>query len=219
MPTHEVQEGECIASIAEKHKFFRWQSVYYHEQNAGLRKLRPDPDQLKKGDKVFVPELDDREELCETGKEHHFQLREVPTTDIHLQLEDNGELLANMKFELSYAAEGKDVTRTGYTTVEGAIEHRLPVDVKEAKLKVWTENDSSDPLTWELKIGDLDPSSEDTGAQDRLRNLGYAMGDEDGKIGEKTKTAITSFQEDYDLPVSGELDDRTRSELESRANG
>jgi hypothetical protein len=219
MSIHEVEEGECMASLAETYKFYRWESIYFHEKNKDLRELRPNPEQLKRGDQVFIPDLDDREELCETGKVHRFQLREQPMTDIVLLLEDQGVLLANMKFELSYTAEGSEKTRTGYTDKEGSLEERVPVEVKQAKLSVWTGDDESEePLVWELKIGDLDPASETSGAQDRLRNLGYDLGDEDDEIGDKTKAALVAFQEAMNIPVSGELDERTLGELEAQAD-
>lgn len=47
-------------------------------------------------------------------------------------------------------------------------------------------------------------------AQQRLRDLGYfEVGNVDGKLGGRTKGAVSSFQGDHNLPLSGELDTKT----------
>ena len=213
-----VKPGDCMQSIADANNFFRWESIYYHEDNAELRKKRPDPSLLQENDEVIIPDLDDREEFCATGRSHVFQLRDPHETEIGLVLEESGQLLGNMKFELSYKEKGSDKTRTGYTTKTGELFQVLSSTVKTATLKVWkTEDLAEDPLTWELKIGDIDPIDTDTGIQDRLRNLGYDLGDEDGTIGDKTKAALKDFQLNVDLEATGEIDDDTRRLLDERS--
>jgi hypothetical protein len=216
MSTHEVQEGECMISIAQVHNFFRWESIYYHAANKDLRTTRPDPTQLKQGDVVNIPDLDDREEICQTGQEHVFQLREPPQVYLNLKLEVSGSVLANSKFKLTYTEEGSEVVREGYTDLEGLLSEQIGVDVTEVKLEVWPgEDEEMEPYCWDLKLGDLDPPTEDSGLQDRLRNLGYDLGDEDGTIGELTEAAILDFQRVRGLPLTGELDAATRKALES----
>lgn len=213
-----VKIGDCMQSIADAHGFFRWESIYYHEENAELRKKRPDPSLLQENDVVSIPDLDDREEYCTTGRTHVFQLRELREIEICLVLEESGHPLGNMKFELSYKEKGQDKTRTGYTTKEGELIHVLSSTVKSATLKIWkTEDLSTDPLTWDLKIGDIDPIDSDTGVQDRLRNLGYDLGDEDGTIGDKTKAALKDFQLNVGLEATGKIDNDTRRLLDEHS--
>ena len=50
-------------------------------------------------------------------------------------------------------------------------------------------------------------------AQARLARLGYYRGAIDGDFGPMTSRAIRSYQADYGLPITGRLDDRTRSSL------
>jgi len=217
--TYTVQEGECLISIAEAKGFYRWQTIYYHEENAKLRKDRPDHNQIQKDDKVYIPDKEDREVLCETGKRHVFQLRDEPETLIRMLLEQTrGEPLANKEYELTIT--GKDEPIVGFTNDKGELLQMVPTDAKEATLKVWlSEDKSEDPLTYSLKIGDMDPINTDSGLQDRLRNLGYDLGEEDGKIGELTKAAIKAFQQNMGLNPTGDPDDPddTRSLLKEAA--
>ena len=49
--------------------------------------------------------------------------------------------------------------------------------------------------------------------QEKLGELGFAAGPANGDFGEKTQAALGQFQLSTDLPVSGQLDDRTLAEL------
>jgi hypothetical protein len=62
--------------------------------------------------------------------------------------------------------------------------------------------------TFELKFGSLDPVETDTGVSGRLVNLGYGSDD--------PKEAIKAFQQKQGLPVTGEVDDATRSALKDQ---
>ena len=52
-----------------------------------------------------------------------------------------------------------------------------------------------------------------TRVQEKLGELGFAAGPANGDFGEKTQAALGQFQLSRDLPVSGQLDDRTLAEL------
>ena len=69
-----------------------------------------------------------------------------------------------------------------------------------------------------LQLGHLNPLSDTedggvSGAQARLRNLGYRPGLIDGRLGPKTRAALRQYQEDLGLEVTGELTDETASAL------
>lgn len=49
--------------------------------------------------------------------------------------------------------------------------------------------------------------------QDRLKALGYALGAADGQVGTATVGALSAFQHDNDLPVTGNLDAATEAAL------
>jgi len=56
-----------------------------------------------------------------------------------------------------------------------------------------------------------------TVVQERLNNLGYAAGPNDGIIGPKTRNAIREFQKDAGLPVTGRIDSDLLAALQSSA--
>jgi osmotically-inducible protein OsmY len=49
--------------------------------------------------------------------------------------------------------------------------------------------------------------------QQALKDKGYDSGEVDGVIGSQTRAAVRKFQKDYDLPVTGRLDDETLEKL------
>lgn len=49
--------------------------------------------------------------------------------------------------------------------------------------------------------------------QSRLAELGYALGAADGHWGPRTRSAVRDFQEQAGLPVTGDLDERTRAAI------
>jgi N-acetylmuramoyl-L-alanine amidase len=64
-----------------------------------------------------------------------------------------------------------------------------------------------------LAIGEIDPADTVSGAQGRLRDLGYNVGPIDGDLGPQTRTALKTFQKDHSLEVSGALDGATSDAL------
>ena len=57
------------------------------------------------------------------------------------------------------------------------------------------------------------PRSKIVAMQERLRALGYALGTIDGQVGTATVGALSAFQHDNDLPVTGALDAATETAL------
>ena len=51
--------------------------------------------------------------------------------------------------------------------------------------------------------------------QENLRDLGYPAGTPDGRLGPQTRTAIKNFQRDRNLNATGDLNDETRSALDT----
>jgi peptidoglycan hydrolase-like protein with peptidoglycan-binding domain len=50
-------------------------------------------------------------------------------------------------------------------------------------------------------------------AQEQLSGLGYYGGAIDGAFGPQTSSAVSRYQQDYGLPVTGRLDGNTRASL------
>jgi len=50
-----VRSGDTLTSIARRFGFLNWKDIYYSPANAGLRGPRPDPNQIKAGDRLMIP--------------------------------------------------------------------------------------------------------------------------------------------------------------------
>lgn len=74
---HEVKQGDCIGSIAHEHGFF-WETIWNDPKNAELRSKRKDPNILKEGDVVHIPDKTLKEHPGATEKRHTFVLKGAP---------------------------------------------------------------------------------------------------------------------------------------------
>ena len=51
-----VQRGDTLTKIAREHGFRSWRALYSHPDNAGVRRLRPNPDLIFPGDVIQIPD-------------------------------------------------------------------------------------------------------------------------------------------------------------------
>jgi hypothetical protein len=202
MPRQKVGEGESTSSLAKKKGFF-WRTIWEHGENASLKALRKDPNVLFADDDIFIPELDPKEVPKPTEQRHKFKRKGEPCK-IKLQLLKNGKPRANE----SYVLEIEKKLINGKTDSDGKLEHYIPGSASSGTL---TLRNGKEVLP--IRIGDLDPIDKGTGVQQRLNNLGYDCGSEDGEIGEETKEALKKFQAEHGLSVSGDADAETKSKL------
>jgi len=222
--TYKVLQGETVPAIAKRYGFHDWKIIYNHPENTGLRELRSNPNLLHPGDQLFIPERRIREELCATDARHTFRAKQAKQKlKIALTVVDplfgdevgTGEPqpverlpLANVAYELEI--EGK--LHRGSTDNQGRFEADIPVDARVGKL-------TAGKGTWALSIGDLNPVIEETpddnisGAQGRLKNLGYYLGPINGTLDEETMLSVRQFQTDEQLELTGAFDDETLAKL------
>lgn len=206
MKTHTVQAGECILSIATANGHF-WETVWNHPGNAKLKALREDPFQLVEGDKVVVPDIQERALRGATGNRHVIRIKGIPA-HIQVQVFTSGtEPFGDAPFTVD--AGGKQVK--GTTTPDGIVSAFVPADAKEAKLQV---GEGDDRVEVTIAIGYLDPSTERTGVQSRLANLGYYSGELDGKDSEALTEALRSFQAASGIDPTGKADPATVAALD-----
>ncbi|WP_282274614.1 peptidoglycan-binding protein [Stenotrophomonas sp. PS02297] len=199
---HTVSAGEGIAAIAKKNGYL-WKTLWEHGNNSRIRSQRPNPNQLVAGDKVFLPPKGRRQEARATDARHSFRRKGEPTR-LKLQLTSMGEPRGNEPYTLVFA----DTVITGSTDGQGRIDQPIPGEVATAMLTL-NEGREQYPLT----IGLLEPVEEPRGVQQRLLNLGYDCGGEDGQAGAGTRAALLRFQAENGLQQSGEMDGPTRDAL------
>lgn len=208
MPSYVVKQGDTLSLIAKQFKLANWETIYNHPDNADFRKNRPNPNLIYPGDKLIVPQREIRTEDSATEQKHRFKVTK-PSQTLAIAVEDiMGERIANEDYELKLERE----TYTGKTDGEGLFQVEIPIDAVKGKLTVGT-------YEWDILVGYLNPIETTTkdkgvsGAQGRLKNLGYMVGAVDGVMGPKTEAAIEAFQADENLKVTGKLDDETRKAL------
>lgn len=208
MPTHVIQQGECLTSIARKYGVSDGETIYQHPRNSGLRQRRPSPHQLAPGDEVFVPERDDAAIAIRTGKPVKL-VATVPRRELKLVLHGpGGAPLAKEPFTV----DAGDELIGGTTDGAGLLVASVAGDAKDARV-------FAAGFTWEVKLGSLDPMKDApgdgvAGAQARLANLGYLRGRAGNSWNEDGIAALQRFQRDHGLDPTRELDDATRAKLE-----
>ena len=95
----------------------------------------------------------------------------------------------------------------------GLVDQPIPVEETRGELILWIGGDDTDGHLFPLELGALDPSSEISGAQARLMNLGFDGLAQTGTLDDATKDALAAFQEKHKLTVSRALDEATANKL------
>jgi hypothetical protein len=202
---YEVQQGDCIESIAYEHGLF-WETVWNHSDNLSLKNARKDPNVLREGDRVFIPDLRPKQEPGATDRRHKFKRKGVPSK-LQIQLfDDQDKPRANVDYILSI--DGR--LSRGKTTPDGWV--RIPIS-PNAQAGALTLEERGMQQRIDLSLGHVDPINTLSGVQHRLNNLGFACGQEDS-LDEPTEIAIRQFQAKHKLQETGQLDNMTRAKLQ-----
>jgi hypothetical protein len=204
-----VRAGDCISSIARAHGFF-WKTIWDAPRNAALREARGDPNVLLPGDRVTIPDKDDKHESCAAEQRHRFiRLGEPARFRIQILVERKPVACAPYTLVVFGPKSGKEV-RAGQTDSEGRINEFMPGDATRGLLTVETDTHT---LEYHLDFGHLPPFNSVLGMQRRLRNLAYRC-ELDGALGPRTKIAIARFQAACgDLEATGDPDPETQARL------
>lgn len=203
---HVVKPGECFSSIARKAGHF-WERLWNHPDNAEVRQVRQDPHMLLPGDRVTVPEIEQKHEPGETEMRHRFVRRGEPGM-LRLVVKDGDEPRANEPYVLTF--EDREVS--GVTDAMGQLEQPIPPDARSATLIVGEDANAEE---YELNLGHLHPLETVSGVQARLDNIGYDVGTIDGRMNDKTIDAIFAFcvKHEVELPPKGQISEAFRSKL------
>jgi hypothetical protein len=208
--THVVKQGDCLLRIAVQYGFADWRTIYEHGDNADFRKKRPNPNVIFPGDKIAIPDKDEKALDVPSGAKHRFTVKLLHTMLRVLIKDENDEPLAGKQFELKLGGE----TYEGATNGEGILEQKVPETDEEGELTVWaTDDKEAARYFWNVRVGHLDPVEEVHGVQQRLNNLGFYCGDADGEMSEDLRLALRGFQDIAGIEKTGAIDDATRSKL------
>lgn len=198
-----VRAGDCVASIAVGTGHF-WETIWNDAANSQLREVREDPYILLPGDRVTIPELRRKDEPIEAERRHRFKRKGCPEKLI-VHFREGGSPRVNQRYVLILDNQEHE----GVTDPNGRVELFIPPDAKRGVVYFPDSEDA-----YELDLGHLDPVSETSGIQGRLRNLGYYDGPVDGRDSLQLEAGVRAFQAKQSLPASGQLDENGRRKLQ-----
>jgi hypothetical protein len=203
MGNYIIEPGESIPSVAKDQGFF-WRTLWDLPENAALKQKRKDPNVLFQGDEVFVPDLRQKQESGATEQRHRFKRKGDPVK-FKLRLLSMDKPRASEDYVLEI--DGKLIR--GKTDADGKLEEWIPGNAEGGKITL-----KGGAEVYPVQIGHLDPVDETSGIQQRLNNLGFLCGTENGEIGPQTRQAICAFQAKHELKVTGEPDEATKAKLQ-----
>lgn len=199
---HVVRAGECIDSIAYEHGFFG-ETLWNHPDNAELKRVRKHPNVLLAGDRVAIPDLRKKTESGAMDTRHRFRRKGVPAM-LRLQILWFG----TPRGDDDYIIDIDGQKRSGSLDGEGWLEEPISPAARVAVLEVGT-----DRQRFEIQLGGTDPIDTIRGVQHRLNNIGFACGEPDGELGDRTRAALGRFQKSQGLKETGEPDQGTLDAL------
>jgi Putative peptidoglycan binding domain len=205
-----VRQGDYLLKIATRYGFDA-ETVWNLPENQPLRTARPNPNILRDGDVLYIPEPRLPSLPLEVGATNSFRAK-VPVVSVPLTFLEDGRPLARAEC----VVHGMPPPNTFTTDGAGAVVLTVPYDVLDLVIEF-----PSVPLVRTIRVGHLDPVGESSGIVQRLRNLGHMPAHVSaGDDGERAVGwAIRSFQEARGLKPSGVLDAATRAALESAHGG
>jgi N-acetylmuramoyl-L-alanine amidase len=241
MINYKVKQGDCLASIAEKHGF-SWETLWNLPENNELRRKHQEPTILLPGEIVRIPDLRNKQETGATEQRHQFRKKGTPAL-LRLQImrpaEQEEEQPAEPTDEEVPDEEPLDVTEEdplqpddepeepwanapyilnidgklseGQTDGEGRIEVPIPPGARKGRLTM--EPGTEREKVYPLRLGHLDPITSLSGVVDRLNNLGYHNGSRPTEITPELREALRAFQKANNLQESGEADQATQDKL------
>jgi peptidoglycan hydrolase-like protein with peptidoglycan-binding domain len=102
--------------------------------------------------------------------------------------------------------------RQGTTGDGGWVVEPIPPSADRIVITLGTDPEAEE---YDFDIGYVNPIDKVSGVRSRLGNLGYSCGDESGEeIGPRTSAALSAFQRDHGLEVTGELESGTRGAIQ-----
>ena len=202
-----VRRGQRLSRIAAQFNIADPETVYNHETNEHLRNKRPERDLICEDDEIWVPVQDELEAPTKgkNGSSVDISVTPPPPEQLTVILKnENDEPLAGLEYRITYSGQSEDIE--GTTDSEGRLEAEVPFGVEFMRVEL-------EDKVLELGVGHLDPPDTIQGVSNRLRNLAYYSGDVTKQVTPQLYEALSKFQEDNELSISGKPDQTTVDRL------
>lgn len=215
MPTiHIVEKCEHISELAERFGFSSFRTIWDHPDNAELKQKRRDnPHILAPGDRVVIPDREEKEETRGTDSQHVFQVS-IDPIELRVRLLDLNDKPIQGPCFLEAGGNINLMRESGDTFISA---EPIPPDLKQAKMNFPQDKDKREVA---LRIGCLEPIDTPSGQRDRLNNLGYFAGfsrmtDDEIRNNPQFIWAVEEFQCDNGIkPQKPVCDQKTQDKLE-----
>ncbi len=163
--------------------------------------------------KIIGPKVQINPDLTKPAARDDQQKPEIVPFSLQLTDEDF-KPYASKTYELTV----EDLRFKGVTDGDGWVKHDVPKDARLASIDLWLDTyPTGRKRTYPVRLRDLAPASDVSGAQTRLKNLGYYVGPGGSTaVDTETAAALQWFQRDHGLPPTGQLDAATIAALTKR---
>jgi len=219
---HKVKAGECLASIAERYGMLDWRTIYDAPENADFRERRPNPNVIRPGDVLTIPDAPSQgfTVTLSPGETKQVEIAREPTL---LRL-DVLQFVQGPAIEASYQLDVDLVPEpfTGDVAPDGRVEVEIPPSAQRGRLTLRSRESGEVLAEVELAIGDLDPVTTPRGLRQRLRRLAIDPGpepeawEEEGEDDPPTPAlegALRAFQQQVGFEETGTATQETQDKL------
>jgi hypothetical protein len=208
MRPYVVRQGDYLELLASRFGFDA-DAVWEHDCNRELRASRCSPNVLAPGDILHIPDEPARPLTLTLGTTNRYRasLRRVP---IRLRIELGDQVLSNERCLVT----GTTPAINKLTDADGMLSFEIAPHVHEVRIEVVRRR-----LSFRVLVGHLDPHSQESGAFERLLNLGYLA--PEGRIAsgaaraDRLRRALAAFQRDQGMDPTGKLDAATQDALQN----
>jgi hypothetical protein len=210
---HVVRQGESLVTLAVRLGFDPDQ-VWNNKANASLRALRGDPHVLAMGDVLYIPPPTKKWLPLKVGAVNRF-VATVALLQASIRcIGSDGKPIAGKAF----LVDNVDPKVSGTTDGDGVANFSFPANLVTVYLHF-----PDIKFVVVAKIAHLDPITEQSGVEQRLRALGLqkpapGVADEEAQrivAAEYLAAALCGFQKQQGLPETGVMDGATLNALKS----
>jgi hypothetical protein len=200
-----VNEGETLDGIAAQSGHFR-ETLRTLPANETLMAARAGGATLLPGDRLTVPPIRPKEQICATGKRHVFRRRGVPAELRFVVRKPDGTAFAGKAYTITVGSRTYDGTTDGEGKIHAWVE---PLAQNGTLVVTLDDPDYAAELRRTVSIGTLWPIETVRGVQQRLNALRFHCGEAAGVMNGATSHAVGNFQKAQGVEQSAAVDQAT----------